>query len=169
MWYVIWAASRKEKELYKRIIDKLPRNLYREAWIPMRKELRIYHGEEVVVPVKLFPGYVFIDTDNPEAVEDELHRDKDFIRFLGDGETYTPVSAHEEEIIRHFTGLDGVADISIGVITNGRLTVLDGPLKGMEDKIIKIDRHRRKARVRIEALLGEDRELVFALNVVEKN
>ena len=168
MWYVIWALARKEKELINIITDKVPANVYTRVWTPCKKEIRRYSGHQTTVDIILFPGYVFIDTDDPDAVHQYLYRYSSYIRFLKDGESYSPVSDHERSIIEHFTGESGTAGISMGVISDGRLHILDGPLVGMESQITKIDRHRRKAYVQIDNLLGEDRVLSFGLEVIDK-
>ena len=168
MWYVIWAVARKERELINIITDKVPTDLYTRVWTPCKKELRRYAGVETIQDIILFPGYVFIDTDDPDAIHQYLYRYSSYIRFLKDGESYSPVSDHERQVIEHFTGESGTAGISMGVITAGRLHILDGPLIGMESHITRIDRHRRKAYVQIDNLLGEDRLLSFGLEVIEK-
>ena len=168
MWYVIWVVARKEQELINIITDKVPADLYTRVWTPCKKELRRYAGVETTQDIILFPGYVFIDTDDPDAIHQYLYRYSSYIRFLKDGGSYSPVSDHERSIIEHFTGESGTAGISMGVIIAGCLHILDGPLVGMESYITKIDRHRRKAYVQIDNLLGEDRLLSFGLEVIEK-
>ena len=169
MWYVIWALSTKEHELKNRIEVLVPKELYRNIWIPMKEELRKYHGEEILKQVKLFPGYVFIDTDEPEMIHRALYREEDFIKFLQTDMGYSPLSREEEEIIRHFTGESGIAGVSLGVVSGGVLTIFDGPLKGLEEKVVKIDRHKKKAWVKFDKLLGEERVLTFAINIVSKD
>ena len=126
-----------------------------------------YHGKEVQKQIKLFPGYVLINTDAPEEIHKRLEREKDYIKILENDAGYVPLTAEEETIIRHFATLEGETGVSIGLIKDGVLTVLDGSLKGMEDKIVRIDRHRRKAWVHFDHLLGESRVLSFYLNVIK--
>ncbi|MBR1892448.1 MAG: hypothetical protein IJ815_02810 [Lachnospiraceae bacterium] len=53
------------------------------------------------------------------------------------------------------------------MIENGKLKVIDGPLKGFEKYIVKIDRYKRKAWLKIK-LFGEERRFNLSLSVIEK-
>lgn len=167
MWYVIWTLAQKEHHLKETIESKIPKELFRAVWIPMKTELRKYNGVETCKQIKLLPGYLLIDTDDPDEIHQLLRREKEYIRFLESDGIYIPLSAEEEAVIRHFSCQEGKIGISVGVIKKGMLTVLDGPLKGMEDSIVKIDRHRRKAWVHFDKLLGEARVLTLGLEVIE--
>ena len=57
--------------------------------------------------------------------------------------------------------------ISTGIIEDGNLKVIDGPLKGFEKYIVRIDRHKRKAWLKIK-LFGEERKFNAGLCVIEK-
>ena len=171
MWYVIWTLTGKENMLIGRIQSDLPDELYRRCWSPVRMERQKHKGELIDVEKILFPGYVFIDTDTPEEVEQEvnsLHGQTGLIGFLKNDDVYLTVSPGEYEIIGRLTGEKGVADVSMGVIENGILRVIDGPLKKFEQYITKVDRHSRKAYVEMQ-LFGEMRHFELGLQVVEKN
>ena len=73
MWYVIWTLTGKENMLIGRIQSDLPDELYRRCWSPVRMERQKHKGELIDVEKILFPGYVFIDTDTPEEVEQEVN------------------------------------------------------------------------------------------------
>ncbi|MCR5796739.1 MAG: antiterminator LoaP [Eubacterium sp.] len=169
MWYVIWTLTGHEKELIDIINEKVPKDMYIRAWSPVKEELRKYQGEETSVQLMLFPGYVFIDTTQPKEVHELLYRNKNYIGFLKCDDEFISVSEGEKQIISHFMGESDCASASLGVMENGTVLIIDGPLKGMEDKIVKIDRHKKKAWVLIPNLLGQDRKLSFALEVVEKH
>ena len=169
MWFVIWTLAKSEEELKTKIDRDIPRNFYKSCFIPKRKELRKYRGEEKEVLVKLFPGYVFIDTEEPERIHLKLRSEKEYIKFLKSDDRFVPIEKWEEDIIRHFTNEEGIADLSLGIKeSDGKIKILSGPLKGMEDKITHIDRHKKKAKIKIDNLLGKDRVLTFGLEVVEK-
>lgn len=168
MWYVIWAVSTKEYELEQRMKLTLPPDLYKRIWIPVREELRMYQGVEKMVEVKLFPGYVFVETDDPEEIHERIRREPAYIKFLDTEKGITPISLWEEELIRLLTDEKGKAGLSVGIIDGGRLKVLQGPLKGKEDQIIRIDRHKKKAWIEM-ALLGEKRKVGLGLRIVAKS
>lgn len=169
MWYVIWTITRNEQDVLDWIGVTFNPDKYLRAWIPQKK---VFWRDDGVKSVKLkpaFPGYVFIDTADPQYVHERLRGYSNYIGVLKNSEGYAPVSESEQRIISHFTGEDGAVDMSLGVIINGELNILDGPLKGMENRIVKINRHHRTAYVKFDRLLGEERILTFGLEVVEKN
>ena len=171
MWYVIWTLTGKENMLIGRIQSELPDKLYRRCYTPVRMERQKHNGELVDVERILFPGYIFIDTDTPEDVElelESLHGQTGLIGFLKNESVYLAVSPEECEIIGRLIGEEGVAGVSVGIIENGILRVIDGPLKGFEQYITKVDRHRRKAYVAMP-LFGEVRHFNLGLQVVEKD
>ena len=66
-----------------------------------------------------------------------------------------------------FMGKTGVFPMSQGIIVDGRLTILSGPLVGEEDKIIKVDRHKRRAWLQIK-LFGKPYTVVVGLEIPQK-
>jgi len=168
MWYVIWTASRYEERMAERIKTEAPPDSYKRCWIPRRTERRRVHGELMDVERVLFPGYILIETEAPEAVQDALRSMKDFFGVLRTGDYFTPLSLSEEQLIRKLTGENGIAGISIGVIEDGKVRVVDGPLVGFEKYIVAVDKHKRTAFLEME-LLGEKRRIHVGLEVVDKS
>lgn len=167
MWYVIWTEARSEYQLKSRIEKDIDSDLYSSCWVPTKTEQRKLDGKYTEVERILFPGYIFIDTDDPEKLHIEIRKTKYNSRVMKTGEYFTPISRTEEEIIRHLTGDDGRMGISTGIIEDGNLKVIDGPLKGFEKYIVRIDRHKRKAWLKIK-LFGEERKFNAGLCVIEK-
>ena len=66
MWYVLWVMTGREEEIINAVHNKVPEELYRKAWTPYRLKIMKYHGEEQRNLIRMFPGYVFIDTEEPE-------------------------------------------------------------------------------------------------------
>lgn len=78
------------------------------------------------------------------------HKEPDYISFLKADDEYTPVSEADCNIITFFTGESGTAGLSLGIIRDGKIYIIEGPLKGMEDKIIHEDSvkvRRRSAKI----------------------
>ncbi len=168
MWYVIWSLTGHEEELINRIHELVPNDYYSQVWTPYRIKLKRHDGIDEKISLKMFPGYVFIDTEYPEEIHEFIRREPDYISFLKTDDKYAPVSDSERDIITFFTGESGTAGVSLGIIRDGRTYIMEGPLAGMEDKIIHIDRHKRTAKVRLKSFLGEDRVLNFAVEIVER-
>ena len=166
-WYVVWAMSRTEHQLLKHIQKGVPKSLYQRCWLPTRTERRKVKGERVDIERLLFPGYVFISTNEPQMLHLAMKGIKDFIGLLRSGGVFIALSQKEEELIRHLTDERDNVGVSTGVIRDGRLLVIDGPLKGLEKYVVKIDRHKMKAQVEM-LLFGEIRHFNLGLCVVER-
>ena len=168
MWYVVWTEARSEAWLKQAIDKEIDKKLCLECWMPKKTEQQKWQGEIKTVEKMLFPGYLFTDTEDPEKLHIEIRKLKCTSRVMRVGEDFTPISKPEDELIRSLTGEDGVAGISIGVIEDGKLRVIEGPLKGLEKYIVKIDRYKRKAWLKLY-LLGEERKISLSLSVTRKS
>ena len=167
MWYVMWVITGSEQEMLYKIEDNVDHDVCLSAWSPCRIERRKVKGEDRDVRVRLFPGYLIVDTDDPNEIHEVLKKEPEYIGILKAGDDYVPVSEAEQAIIGRLTGFEGTAGMSIGVIDGGRLKVIEGNLKGMERYIVHIDRHKKKARLEIE-LFGEVRRFTMGLEIVDK-
>ena len=168
MWYVIWVFTGSEEELINRFKEIIPEEMYTQIWTPYKIWLKKSEYEEKQILKKMFPGYIFIDTDHPDEVFGLIKQEKKCMGMLKSGNELIPISEEDKQIIQFFTGNDGIAGVSLCVLENGRLKILDGPLKGMDDKIFRLERNNKKAWIRVQNLLGKDRELSFAVEIVDK-
>ena len=98
----------------------------------------------------LFPGYFFIDCEDVRPIVMQLRRLERFRLLLKSGDIYLPITEQDEKIIRRLTDHNGKLNISLIKIIDGRLTVIDGPLKNMEQYITKTNLHKRKVLVEME-------------------
>ena len=62
---------------------------------------------------------------------------------------------------------DRYVESSSGIIIGDSVYIKEGPLKGYESIIRKIDRHKRKAIIELE-FMGAVRQVAVALEIVEK-
>ena len=74
MWYVIWTEARSEYQLKSRIEKDIDNSLYSRCWVPTKTEQRKLDGKYTEVERILFPGYIFIDTEDPEKLHIEIRK-----------------------------------------------------------------------------------------------
>ncbi|MDR0315712.1 MAG: antiterminator LoaP [Treponema sp.] len=106
----------------------------------------------------VFPGYVFIETveeDTLLAHQWAFRRTDGFYRFLKSNQNICPLAGRDLELVLHFIRRGPVAGISrVYFNENARIVVTEGPLMGLEGNIIKVDK--RKGRAKIKLDLYED-------------
>lgn len=98
-------------------------------------------------PMPLFPGYVLVETDIPDQCDALFRAVPGFIRFVLLGEKLVPLARHEVERISIWIDQkDHLFRMSKGVLEEGgRAVVIEGPLRGHEGLIVKVNRHKRLA------------------------
>jgi transcriptional antiterminator NusG len=118
-----------------------------------RRSLRIRRGgiwRESVAPI--FPSYVFLQS--PEVDPDlyaGLKRTPGFVRFLPSNEALAPLEQKDQGLLTHFLSFGEVVQKSAAIFDeNKRIRVISGPLKNLEGRIVRVDRRKGRARVRLE-------------------
>ena len=101
----------------------------------------------------VFPGYVFIAADGEDitARQWDLRRTDGFYRFLKSNQNIKPLADRDLELVLHFIKKAGpVAGISrVYFNEHARIVVIEGPLMGLEGKIIKVDKRKKRAKVKL--------------------
>jgi transcriptional antiterminator NusG len=167
MWHVIWVLTGKEKEFIRRFREIVPCDLYTQVWTPYKVWIKNSGKEKKQMLSKMFPGYVFIDTDSPKAIQQLIKNEQLCMGLLQNDDEFLRVSDEERQIIDFFTSGKGIAGVSLCVIENGQLRAIEGPLKGMEDKVFRLERSKNQAWVKFDNLLGAERRLSFAVEIIE--
>lgn len=146
---MIQVTTGKEEQILDMIKKYGVQEYLKECFIPKyerrRKYLGQWHQEEAV----LFPGYIFIISDEVEGLYLALKQIPQLTKLLGVGEKWTPMTKEDIEIMERLSGKDRVVRFSEGYMVGNKVVVLEGPLQGMEGVIKKIDRHKRKAYLEI--------------------
>jgi len=141
----------------------------RERLFWPRRSLRIRRQgqwRDSVAPI--FPGYLFLQAE--ELATEMYWRLKGlpgFQRFLRDNMHIEPLGPRDRELLQHFLSFGEVLDRStVSFDADRRIRVISGPLKTLEGRIIKVDRRKGRARVRLE--LYEDAFLIdFGFDAIE--
>ena len=101
----------------------------------------------------VFPGYIFVEADGEDiqARQWEFRQTDGFYRFLKSNQNIRPLSDRDLELVLHFVKKAGpIAGISrVFFNENSRIVVMDGPLMGLEGKIIKVDKRKKRAKVKL--------------------
>jgi transcriptional antiterminator NusG len=91
-----------------------------------------------------------------------------FLRFLPENEDIRPLSDEDKRVIAHLVSYGEVVQPSrVRFDENSRILVLEGPLKGLEGRITKVDRRKGRAKVRLD-LYNNSFEVDFAFESMER-
>lgn len=168
MWYVVQVAGGREQVTLAKIQRFVDGETLREAFVPRRKVMRKKDGKEILVSEILFPGYVFVVTEKPEELFANLKYVPAFTRMLGcGGKNFIPLDQGEVRLLEAFCGTDRLVEMSRGILDGDGVRIDEGPLKGREGIIRKIDRHKRCAYVEME-IMGRKKSVKLGLDVVRK-
>jgi transcriptional antiterminator NusG len=118
----------------------------------------------------LLPGYIFVELMENRSIREyywELRRTPNFFRFLVSNRDIRPLAGNELDVIRYLLERTSpVAGISrVKFDENSRIMVLEGPLKGFEGRIIKVDKRKGRARVQLD-LYSESHWIDLAFEVI---
>lgn len=166
MWYVIQVYTGKELEIAQQCRDRVMAD-GEDVFVPLAERWTKIRGERTLITSRLFPGYVFIETDQIEDFYQRLNRIYAMTKVLRTGEEMTPIQKEEEAYLRRLGGDEHVVKYSEGYMEGDRLVVTSGPLKDFEGNVKKILRHKRLVVMEVP-LLGQAVEVTLGLGVVER-
>lgn len=166
MWYVIQTVNGEEQQVCTWINQRMDRALFRRCFVPLYEDVWRKEGIGNISIRKMFGGYLFIETDRPEDVYEELRRVPKLTILISEkdqtGKSFIPIHKEEETFLDSVL-TDGLMRVSyIERNGNGRITSVIGPLEAYQEYIVKIDLPHRRAIVEMP-LLGEKRRLKFGL------
>ena len=167
MWYVVQVRTGTEKEIITQCEKKIDHGILKRCFVPYYEAMKKYKGEWHLERKILFPGYVFMITDEVESLYLELKSIIGLTKLIGTGREVIPLKKEEVEFLTAFGKERQVVEMSTGILENGCVHITDGPLKGREAMIRKIDRHKRKASLEIP-MFGRILETQAGLEIVEK-
>jgi len=110
-------------------------------------------GKRLTVDVALFPGYVFLRSD--EGLSADLYAKikavPRFTHFIKTGDQVSEVRGRDLELLSHFLKFGEITPQSrVAFDENQRIQVFSGPMMGFEGQIIHVDRRKRRAKVRLD-------------------
>ncbi len=117
----------------------------------------------------VFPGYVFLETEElSNDVYWFLRKIPGFYRFLPNSSTPRPLIERDIELLRHFLKFGEITVPSKAYFDeNDRICILEGPLKGLEGKIIKVDKRKGRAKILLD-MYSETFPIDLAFEIIQR-
>ena len=149
-WYVLQVKTGTETA----VANELQKRGY-WAVVPVENRMIRRSGKWITEPYIVFTGYVFVYLNYTWAGYYAMSGIKRFVRILGGGKEPSFLSNEESKFILELTELL-IAPSVIRINDDGSYTVVSGFLLKNSDRIIKIDKHAKRASVKI-TLAGIDK------------
>jgi transcription termination/antitermination protein NusG len=134
--------------------------------MPLRKR-----GVLRTIQKPLFSGYVFIPTEDDTLSPEQRWYIKTtayYVRILPDAANPQPIGTRDRAVLSHFISFGKSADTSKVIFDeHDRIVVLEGPLKGLEGMIVKVDKRKMRAKVRLD-LCQDSFRVDLAFEVMER-
>lgn len=167
MWYVVQVRTGTEESIRTQCRKTVSAEVLESCFIPYYEEKKRIRGMWTTQKRVLFPGYIFVITEESERLYMELKHVQGLTKLLGIGNEIVALTKEEVEFLTAVGGEEHVVAVSEGIIENSRVRVYAGPLMGMEGYIKKIDRHKRKAWLEIP-MFGRMQKVEVGLEIVKK-
>ena len=137
-------------KLFKRLNPEIELPLYfPQRYLDLRRGGKITPSH-----LAIFPGYVFLEAINEDVLRHRqaFRRTKGFYRFLRSNEDIVPLRNRDLELVLHFIkNIGPVAGKSkVYFDDNSRIVVVSGPLSGLEGRIVKADKRKGRAKVKLD-------------------
>ena len=151
-YYAIQVKTRGEEKFVRLFSAQNPKTPF-QLHFP-RRNVDIRRGGRLhKATAAVFPGYIFIEAEEDDIIAEQwaFRRTDGFFRFLKSNQNIRPLVDRDLELVLHFIKRAGpVAGISrVYFNENSRIVVVDGPLMGLEGRIIKVDKRKKRAKVKL--------------------
>ena len=155
-YYALQVKTRGE-EKYIRLFRALYPNCPIQIYFPRRKLSIRRKGIMIPGTSAVFPGYIFLEVTEDSLMEQyhwQFRKTAGFYRFLKSNQNVQPLLDKDLETALHFikkTGPQALAGISkVYFDENSRIVVVEGPLAGLEGKIVKVDKRKGRAKIKLD-------------------
>ncbi len=168
MWYVIQTLGGKEEGTADMIRKRVSSACLEECFVPKRERMKKFHGTWNQVEEVLFQGYVFVVSDKPKELYEELKGIPRLTKVLGREEEYFfSLSEEDEELVQKMGNQEHKTGISRIMVEEGKqICIIDGPLKSYAGEVVKVNLHKREVVVKVE-FMGRPVELKLGIEVVD--
>lgn len=142
-WYVLQVKTGSELT----VANELQKRGY-WAVVPVENRMIRRGGKWIQEPYIVFTGYVFVYLNYTWAGYYAMSGIKGFVRILGGGREPSSLSPEESKFILHLTELL-IEPSVIRFTSEGEYEIVSGFLSEIREQIIKIDKHAKRASVKI--------------------
>jgi transcription antitermination factor NusG len=167
MWYVLQVTSGQEEKMQNLCEVYIDPCILDGCFCPKYEASKKIKGKRKIVLQKLFPGYLFLDTENIEDVHEYLREIPEFKKLLKSGNDFLPITEEEQSFIMEHGNGEHIFEMSTGYMKGDQVLITQGAFAGYEGKLSYVDRHNRYGIMKVE-MFGRVTEMKFGLEVISK-
>lgn len=155
MKYYAMQVKTRGEEKYIRLFKALNPGILFPIYFPQRQLYIRRRGKTVSSNAAVFPGYIFVEVGDDENILDHhwaFRKIDGFFRFLKSNQNIMALAGKNLELVLHFIKKVGpLAGRSKAYFDeNDRIVILEGPLLGLEGKVIKVDKRKGRAKIKLD-------------------
>ena len=165
MWYVIQTIKGKEQEHTTNIKRNVIADEEKVFLIENERPFRL-KGKWLKELKPLFPGYIFVETEDIEDFAKRLRKRYRTLKILAVDGKMVPIRDEEEAYLKSIGGEEHIVRYSEGVRIGDRVEITSGSFAGYTGEIRKLDRHNRRASLCLP-LMGREIEVEIGLGIVK--
>ncbi|MDR2552000.1 MAG: antiterminator LoaP [Treponema sp.] len=170
-YYALQVKTRGEQK-YIRLFRALHPEVSLPIYFPQRQLDIRRKGKISYSTAPIFPGYLFVEAGEGEDIlrhHWDFRRTDGFFRFLKSNQNIAPLGGRDLELVLHFIKKAGpMAGKSRAYFDeNSRIVVVEGPLLGLEGKIIKVDKRKGRAKIKLD-LYDDSFSIDLAFETIER-
>jgi len=170
-FYALQVRTRSEDRYIKKVINN--NTNFRDDRIRLhfpRRRMQIWRkGMKIMEVAPVFPGYIFLETaDFSNELRWFLRQTEGFFRFLPDNTNPIPLAGRDLSTLIHFISTGPIAEQSRVIFDeHDRIQIVSGPLKGLEGQIVKVDKRKGRAKVKLD-LYSEQFLIDFSFELIAR-
>lgn len=168
-WYVLFVMGGKEKQICEFLNQEYDNW---KAFIPSIEIIHTRQGKEYLIEKPMFPSYLFIESsitqkEFQDILKNVKQKKSGIIKELKFDEETPALRDYERNYLEGLLNDHYKVTPSVGYIEHDRVMITDGPLKGYESHIVRIDRHKKKAVLSLD-LLDKEINVTVSLEIMKK-
>lgn len=164
-WYALFVETGKEEFVREWLEFQFDKNCL-TCFIPKRKLIEWKAGEKRTVLRNLFPGYVLIHTAMDYAIYYKIKFTPKVIRVLRGSSYFSVIPDSEIEVVKKLANDKGIIEFSTAFIEGSKISIIAGPLKGNEGLIQRIDKRKKRAKIKL-TFSGSERLVDLGIELLE--
>lgn len=170
-YFAVQVRTNHEDVYIEQVNTKLEFRHDKQTFIFLKRKLSIRKaGKNTIQILPVFPGYIFIEAEEIDPLLYNIAKHTpSFNRFLVNNKDIRALEGRDLTILTHFMNFGTVAETSkVWFDDNDRIVVSSGPLQGIEGCIIKVDKRKKRAKVKLD-FANNNFTLDLAFEILNKN